>query len=67
MRPHHKDHLKDQHVQTANGKNAYDNNLFGSRHLEAENLMYRETECEEINEGICERIVFEVDDRIDGT
>lgn len=30
MKPHHKDHLKDQHVQTANGKNAYDNNLFGS-------------------------------------
>lgn len=29
--------------------------------------MYRETECEEINEGICERIVFEVDDKIDGT
>lgn len=29
--------------------------------------MYRETECEEIDKGICQRIVFEVNDGIDGT
>lgn len=29
--------------------------------------MYRETECEKIDEGICETIIFEIKDKIDGT
>lgn len=61
------DHQKNQHVQTAYSKDAYNNKLFCIGHLETENLVYRETEREEIDKGIRERVVFEVNDRVDGT